>query len=300
MGVGSLLDLFARARDHRNRLRGGRRSSRGLRRRLAGAAVAAALVAAGFVAVRDLRRGYWTTRGARVMRFTLKSRFVHRDLHEVLVLPPAGGRGRPLLVFLHGRGSPTDSNLSQPLFNALHDLGARAPVVFLPDGGDHSYWHDRGDGRWGTSVLREAIPAALARSHADRRRVAIGGISMGGFGALDLARLAPSRFCAVGAHSAALWFSGGETPGGAFDDVADFARHDLIKLASEGRAIYPPTWIDVGWDDPFARADTALANELGAHGAHVSFRLVNGGHSGWSHRMPRYLRWYATRLRHCE
>ena len=234
------------------------------------------------------------------MRFTLESKLVHRDLHEVLVVPSGGGRGRPLLVFLHGRGSPSNANLSQPLFNALHDLGPRAPIVFLPDGGDHSYWHDRAGGRWGTSVLREAIPAALDRSHADRRRVAIGGISMGGFGALDLARLAPSRFCAVGAHSAALWFTGGDTPAGAFDDADDFARHDLIKLAGARRAIYAPTWIDVGRADPFARADTKLMSELRAHGVSVKFQLVSGGHSGWAHRMPRYLQWYATRLRHLQ
>ena len=270
-----------------------------MRRRLAAVAVAAGLVGVGFVAVRDLGRGYRTTRGAHVERFTLTSRLFHRDLHEVLVLPPGGGRGRPLLVFLHGRGSPPDSNLSQKFFDALHDLGARAPVVFLPDGGDHSYWHDRADGRWGSAVLREAIPEALARSHADRRRVAIGGISMGGFGALDLARLAPSRFCAVGAHSAAIWFNGGETPAGAFDDAADFARHDLVKLAGERRMIYPPIWVDVGSADPFARADTTIANELRAHGAKVAFQLIGGGHSGWSHRMPRYLRWYASRLEDC-
>jgi S-formylglutathione hydrolase FrmB len=270
-----------------------------LRRGLAAAAVAAALVGLGFVAVRDFRRAYWTTRGAHVERFTLTSRLVHRDLHEVLVVPAGGGHGRPLLVFLHGRGSPPDSNLSQQLFDTLHNLGPQAPVVFLPDGGDHSYWHDRADGRWGSSVLHEAIPAALARSHADGRRVAIGGISMGGFGALDLARLTTSRFCAVGAHSAALWFSGGETPAGAFDDSADFARHDLIRLAGERRMIRTPTWIDVGRDDPFAQADTKLANELRAHGVDVTFQLENGGHGGWAHRMPRYLRWYAAELRHC-
>jgi S-formylglutathione hydrolase FrmB len=271
-----------------------------LRRRLAFGAVAAALVAVGFVAARDLRRGYWTTRGAHVERFTLTSRLVHRDLHEVLLVPRGGGRGRPLLVFLHGRGSPADSNLSQPLFDTLHDLGARAPVVFLPDGGDHSYWHDRADGRWGTSVLREAIPGALARSHADSRRLAIGGISMGGFGALDLARLAPSRFCAVGAHSPALWFNGGETPAGAFDDRADFERNDLLELAGQRELIRAPTWIDVGRDDPFARADKTIADELRAHGVNVTFHLVSGGHSGWSSRMPRYLHWYASRLANCS
>ena len=110
----------------------------------------------------------------------------------------------------------------------LERLGPRAPAVLLVDGGDHSYYHDRRDGPWGEYVFREAIPAALERLRADPDRVAIGGISMGGFGALDLARLHPGRFCAVGGHSPALWRTGGETPAGAFDDAEDFSRHDLF------------------------------------------------------------------------
>src|SRR5207253_6161159 len=134
---------------------------------------------------------------------------------EILVTPAGDGRGRPLLVLLHGRSVQPDSWLSDSFFEALHALGNRAPNVLLANGGKHSYWHNRQDGPWGSYVLREAIPAALARSGADRRRVAIGGISMGGFGARDLARIAPHRFCAVGGQSAALWFSCGGTPEGA-------------------------------------------------------------------------------------
>jgi S-formylglutathione hydrolase FrmB len=268
-------------------------------RRLALVAVAAAVVVIGVVAVRDLRRGYWTTRGLQVERFTVRSGLVGHDLHEVLVTPSDGGAGRPLLVFLHGRGGPAASNLSQPLFDELHRLGRRAPVVFFPDGGDHSYWHDRRDGRWGSYVLREAIPEALRRSGADRHRLAIGGISMGGFGALDLARLAPGRFCAVGAHAPALWATGGETPAGAFDDATDFARHDLLRLARDRRLLRVPVWVDVGRDDPFAAADAMLARELRTQGAHVTFHLHAGGHSGFAGRMPEYLRWYARRLEHC-
>jgi S-formylglutathione hydrolase FrmB len=73
--------------------------------------------------------------------------------------------------------------------------------VLLVDGGDHSYYHDRDDFDWGTHVLRDAIPAARRRLNTDPGREAIGGFSMGGFGALDLAR--QRRFCAVGGHSAA-------------------------------------------------------------------------------------------------
>src|SRR5438046_9719293 len=97
-------------------------------RRLMLALLVAALVVGGWIAFRDARRGYRSTRGARVVRFTLHSRLVSRDLHEVLVVPQGRGRGRELLVFLHGRSSPPDSTLSQPLFDALHDLGADPPV----------------------------------------------------------------------------------------------------------------------------------------------------------------------------
>ena len=148
----------------------------------------------------------------------------------VAAVIPAGStaRPRPLLVFLHGYGANQNSYLTDAMFAALARLGAQAPDVVFPYGGPDSYWHDRADGAWGSYVMREVIPRAIARLHADPLRVAIGGISMGGFGALDLARLHPGRFCAAGGHSPALWVSGGESAAGAFDDAADFARHDVI------------------------------------------------------------------------
>jgi enterochelin esterase-like enzyme len=234
------------------------------------------------------------TRGVQVERFTLHSRLAHRDLHEVLVRPRGTGPGRPLLVLLHGRGAPPTSFLAQGLAAALRAVGTRAPDVLLADGGDSSYWHDRRDGKWGSYLLREAIPAAVSRLHADGTRVAIGGESMGGFGALDAARLHPSRFCAVGAHSAALWLTGGSTPAGAFDDAADFARHDVISSPFPFRG---PVWIDVGRDDPFVASDGEFAV---AH--HLRYRVWPGGHSGsyWAAHMRAYVRFYAQALRSCR
>jgi enterochelin esterase-like enzyme len=261
-------------------------------------ALSAAVILAtiGLLAVRDLRRGYWSSRGAHVERFTLRSRLLHRNLEEVLVTPRGGGAGRPLLVFLHGRSSPPDSNLSDPLFEGLRALGDRAPNVLFANGGDHSYFHDRAGGPWGSYILREAIPEAIARSGADRRRVAIGGISMGGFGALDLARLWPGHFCAVGGHSAALWFRGADTPAGAYDDAADFERHDVLEAARSHSPYRAPVWIDVGTEDPFLQADTALAHELRGDGALVAFHVWPGKHgsSYWHRHMAQYLRFYAA------
>ena len=66
--------------------------------------------------------------------------------------------------------------------------------------------------------MRRGDPARRPPLRHRPARVAIGGISMGGFGAYDLALQHPGRFCAVGGHSAALWFEGGETAPGAFDE----------------------------------------------------------------------------------
>jgi len=43
---------------------------------------------------------------------------------------------------------------------------------------------------------------------------------MGGLGAYDLARLDQGRFCAVGGHSPAIWFTYRDAEAGAFDDAS--------------------------------------------------------------------------------
>jgi hypothetical protein len=113
---------------------------------------------------------------------------------------------------------------------------------------------------------------------ADPKRVAIGGISMGLFGAYAIARLRPQRFCAVGGHSAAVWLRGGDSAAGAFDDAEDFARHDLVAIARRGgRAAWGAArlWLDGGTEDPFREGGEALAGALG-----ITMRHWPGEHEG--------------------
>jgi S-formylglutathione hydrolase FrmB len=145
---------------------------------------------------------------------------------------PAGGGKRPLLVFLHGRGLRPGSLLSDEFFAGLQRLGERAPIV----------------------VAREL--------GADPSRVAIGGISMGGYGAFDLAhRARAGRFCAVGGHSPAFWLSA----------------------------------------DPFRPYDAEIVRALKARGARLTSRIWPGDHSGeyWRAHIGRYLRFYADALARC-
>jgi S-formylglutathione hydrolase FrmB len=272
-----------------------------LRRRVAALGVLALAVLAVAFAVRAPGTA---THGAQIVRFTIKSSLVHQTMPVTAIIPPgASGQPRPLLVFLHGKGGNQDSSVDGALFAALASLGARAPDVVFPYGGADSYWHDRADGAWASYVYQEVIPQALSRLHADPTRIAIGGISMGGFGALDIARLHPGRFCAVGGHSAALWVSGGESAAGAFDNAEDFARHDVIAAAHAGDPYRGmAVWIDVGTQDPFRSADTTLVQELRADGHAVQFHVWPGAHdlSYWDSHWSSYLQFYATALADCH
>jgi S-formylglutathione hydrolase FrmB len=199
--------------------------------------------------------------------------------------------GRQLIVLLHGRGSGPGQFLSNELFAALDK--PNAPVVVLPYGGDHGYWHDRGDGNWGSRVLGFVIPDARRRFQTSGK-VAIGGISMGGYGALHLASVRPGDFCAVGGHSAAVWTSAGATAPGAFDDAEDYARNDVFAAVPKLRGL--PVWLDNGDRDPFLAADAQLAREL-----HITQHVWPGGHDSayWNAHIAQYLRFYerACRIR---
>ena len=245
-------------------------------------------------------------RGAQAVHLTLHSQAVGRQL-DVSVVVPAKTRPRgerPLLVFLHGRGGSDETFIGNgDVYEGLAKLGRKAPIVAFPDGGDHSYWHDRREGAWGKYVMREVIPTVERRFGTDPHRVAIGGISMGGFGAYDLALLHPRRFCAVGGHSPALWFEGGETAPGAFDGAADFARNDVVGMvrgnpeAFEGMRV----WNDYGDADPFRVYDEGFVDYLRADDTDLSAHTGSGGHDGayWSRHWPAYLRFYANSLAAC-
>ncbi len=239
------------------------------------------------------------------MRYTIDSRLVHAKMSQVGVIPAgAAGARRPLLVFLHGKGENQESNLVSGMFASLAALGAQAPDVIFPDGGEDSYWHNRADGAWASYVMDEVIPEAVRRLHADPHRVAIGGLSMGGFGAYDLALGHPGAFCAVGGDSAALWRSGSESAEGAFDNAEDFERNDVIGAARAGGSAYRATslWLDVGTDDPFRSADTELATLLRADGMDVQLHVWPGGHetSYWDAHWGSYLDFYANALASCK
>lgn len=282
-----------------------------IRRRRRGAAlVLAGLgVAIAYLILRVTILAPVDTHGASVNDLVIHSRAVGRDLRVGVVVPAGEGEGgRPLLVFLHGKGETVDDYVGdgpfggdEPFFAALARLGAGAPVVAFPEDDGDSYWHDRSTGGWATYVMEEVIPEVERIYETDPRRIAVGGISMGGFGAYELALEHPGAFCAVGGHSPALWLRGADTAPGAFDDAEDFEDHDVIgTVRSDPGAFGPiPIWNDYGTKDPFAVSDAALNETL--EGADVAAHSWPGRHERdyWDRHWHTYLRFYANALRDC-
>ncbi|MEZ5077854.1 MAG: alpha/beta hydrolase-fold protein [Solirubrobacterales bacterium] len=277
------------------------------RRAAALAVIAAVLAAVVYLVLSATLLGPVDAHGAKVVHLQVDSRAVGREL-DVNVVRPAhpGPRGeRALLVLLHGRGGSADTFTgNEAFFAGLARMGRLAPIVAFPDGGIHSYWHDRRNGKWGRYVMREVIPEVSRRFGVDSDRIAIGGISMGGFGAYDLALEHPRRFCAVGGHSAALWFEAGETAPGAFDSAADFARNDVVGTVQGDPDAFGsmPVWNDYGSSDPFRVYNEGFVAALRGGDASLSAHSWPGGHEGsyWARHWPRYLRFYANSLAHCD
>ncbi|HEY2717694.1 MAG TPA: alpha/beta hydrolase-fold protein [Solirubrobacterales bacterium] len=280
------------------------------RRRLAALAVLAILAAA-IVALLagsgssagpagTLHRG-----GYRLVHIEAKSKAVpgHRLGVNVIVPPQPGPRGkRPLLIYLHGRGG-YEGTFNDAVLRGLPALHGRGPIVAFPAGGVHGYWHDRAAGRWEDWVMDEALPLVERRFGIDPKRIAIGGISMGGFGALDIALHNPGRFCAVGAHSPALWFEAGETAPGAFEDAADFERNDVVRAVEENPDAFGKAhvWVDYGEEDDFLPYDDGFVAALAGGDGDITVHSWPGGHEGsyWGKHWPDYQRWYVRALAHC-
>jgi predicted peptidase len=99
----------------------------------------------------------------------------------------------PLILFLHGAGERgTFANLKTQALPKMLELGQKPPfIVVSPLVPLNSWWNYHLDEA--LAVLDEV----LADHRVDQKRVYLTGLSMGGFGAWELAIKAPQRFAAI-------------------------------------------------------------------------------------------------------
>lgn len=230
-----------------------------------------------------------------------------RQLSYLVWLPPdydADPAPRyPVLYLLHGIGGDNREWLGYGVDVAATCLlaaGRIPPYLIVLPQGDEAYWLNHADGpRWGDAIADDLVAHvdATYRTIPDRASRAVGGLSMGGHGALQLAFNHPDVFGVAGAHSPTLR-PRAETPY-YFADAATFAKVDPITLARRASKLDTlDLWLDAGDADPWLPRIELLHETLEARAVAHAWHLWEGDHASeyWTAHVADYLTYYGDAL----
>ena len=154
--------------------------------------------------------------------------FVHADLHEIRVVP-ATARELDARPPARPRRGPVEHRSASRSSTPCTTSARARRSCSSPTADDHSYWHNRADGRGGRWCCARSSRGTAAWRSAESRWAATARLLLG----------AQGHFCAVGGHSPALWFSGADSAPGAFDDAAGLraTRHRQPPAALLGAGL---------------------------------------------------------------
>jgi hypothetical protein len=188
------------------------------------------------------------------------SAYRHRPIRWMLALPPGHDvRGLPVALVLHGRGGDARTafdKLAMHRFLAQHVKRGGRPFALATIDGGTAYWHPRASGDDPLGMLVHELLPRLRAAGLRTERVGALGWSMGGYGALLLARqshrgrLGGTEVVAASAASPALFASFATASDGAFDGPADFARWGDL-LAHPGVSSETILQVSCGSNDTF-------------------------------------------------
>lgn len=222
--------------------------------------------------------------GSQLSVLYVDSSILARRVPFSLYLPPCyeadSARLYPVLYLLHGANADhtqwPDLQI-QTDADSLIARGTTAPFVVVMPGGDYRDGED-----YGAFVLRDLIPYVERSIHVATAREdrAIGGLSQGGYWALDLALSHPELFSAVGGHSPA-------TGSGLSDLLRSNQDSELNKVR---------IYLDVGDEDPLASGVAAFDAALQAHGLAPIFHVYPGAHNRpyWRSHTAEYLEFFSA------
>jgi enterochelin esterase-like enzyme len=212
----------------------------------------------------------------------------------------------PVLYMLHGAGGNytewTDSYLPEQADRMIVAGEIPPLIIVMPDDGGQTYWANWSEGgpRWGDYLAQDVVQTVDTRYRTLRSAASrgIGGLSMGGLGALNQGFQHPDVFGVVGAHSPsvrlepdpALWFMVGQT----------FWDNNPIWLAQHQPGLDSlKIWLDAGTEDVWLPNIEAVHTALTSEGLHVDWHVFPGPHEAeyWIEHVPDYLHFYGAALR---
>jgi enterochelin esterase-like enzyme len=234
------------------------------------------------------------------------SRALDTDKPYFVYLPPGydtEARRYPVLYMLHGNSGSMEEWAAYGLIDrADRMITAREilPLIIILPQGDFSYWLNHVDNgpKYGDYIVADLVRHVNAtyRVLPGRENRAIGGLSMGGTGALLHAMRFPNVFGVVGAHSPSLPAEGEREFLG---EGRDFELRDPLSQVPLARRLHELfVWIDIGDEDDWVPRTRELHEALVDRGIDHEFHLWRGDHDGdyWATHVPEYLRYYDRAL----
>jgi enterochelin esterase-like enzyme len=178
--------------------------------------------------------------------------------------------------------------------------GSLLPMIIVLPQGDRDWWtnHTGNGPKWGDYVINDLVPHIdrTYRTLRDRSARAIGGVSMGGWGALQLAFNHPRVFSVVGAIARVY-----PTADHCFPrHRQEFANKDPLSLARTANGLGLQIWLDAGEQDPWLDRTVALHQVLQEQNITHFWNLFPGGHDWhyWQDHVLDYLQFYGHALSH--
>lgn len=233
-----------------------------------------------------------------------RSATLGKEVAMHVLLPSIGEPPYPVYYLLHGLSDDYTTWLRRTRIEwYVRELPL---IVVLPDGFRGFYTNHAAGPAYG-DYLGVELPAFVERhfqARTDRGGRCIGGLSMGGYGALRTALEWPDRYVSSNSHSGALLAHGSylanQERHRIFGDTPEGTAHDLVHLARQAKAgeQRPDLLIDCGTDDFIYQESVRYHQELDAMGYEHLYREFPGAHNWdyWDEHVQEALRFHAEKL----
>jgi enterochelin esterase-like enzyme len=241
---------------------------------------------------------YVTTRGTAVRMDVASPALGGRHQPVDVYLPPGYAthpdRRYPVLYLLHGEPGRPGAFLATVRMGVVEDelvalRRARPMILVMPFGSTGSFtdkeWANgaRPHEGWETFLARDVVRAVDARFRTIRAGWGrgVGGLSEGGYGAINIAIHHPGEFGLVESWSG--YQRADNLPsifGGSRRLLTYNSPLDTItRVAPALKRAHTFFWLYTGTDDRFRTQNQAFVQELAAVGLAHRFRIVHGGHN---------------------
>lgn len=182
----------------------------------------------------------------------------------------------PIILFLHGRGERGTEGMWQTqigLPQAVRDHPDRWPfIIVMPQCPIPSYWTDSEM----QALAMSSLDQETDEFHADPDRTYLVGLSLGGYGAWELARNNPNRWAAIVIAASGIFWS---------YDPERWQQVSTLPAEYAHALGHTPVWLFHGADDPVVppRESEIMFDAIKAAGGHVRFWLYQGyKHDCWT------------------